>query len=70
MTSPRNKARYCGPACRHAVDKLRDRERKWFSRRTLVGRKKRAYEYQAARQRRRTRQGNISSETPSRAPPT
>jgi len=69
MTSPRNPARYCGPACRHAVRKVRDRERKWLARGTLVGRKKRAYEYQAARHRRRARPGNASAKAPSRAPP-
>jgi hypothetical protein len=69
MTSPRNQARYCGPACRHAFRNVLDRERKWLWRGTLVGRKKRAYEYQAARQRRRAQQGNASAKAPSRAPP-
>ena len=49
VTSLRNPARYCGPACRQAVRKVRDRERKWLWRGTLDGRKKRAYEYQTAR---------------------
>ena len=49
MSSPRNPARYCGPACRQAVRNVQDRERKWLSRGTSDGRKKRAIEYQAAR---------------------
>jgi hypothetical protein len=69
MTSPRNQARYCGPACRNAVRNVLDRERKWLWRGTLVGRKKRAYEYQAVRQRRRAQQGDASVTAPSRAPP-
>ena len=52
MTSLRNPARYCCPACRQAVRNVQDRERKWLARGTLDGRKKRAIEYQAARRRR------------------
>ena len=52
VTSPRNPARYCCPACRQAVRNVLDRERKWLSRGTLDGRKKRAIEYQAARRHR------------------
>ena len=52
VNSPRNPARYCCPACRQAVRNVQDRERKWLSRGTLDGRKKRAIEYQAARRRR------------------
>ena len=44
MSSPRNPARYCGPACRQAVRNVQDRERKWLVRGTLDGRKKRAIE--------------------------
>src|SRR5262249_44921860 len=51
VISPRNPARYCGPACRHAVRNVLDRERKWLLRGTLEGRKKRAFEYQAPRRR-------------------
>ena len=40
------------PACRQAVRNVQDRERKWLLRGTLDGRKKRSFEYQAARQRR------------------
>jgi hypothetical protein len=68
-TSPRNPARYCGPTCRHALHNVLDRERKWFVRGTLEGRKKRAFEYQAGRQRRTPRRRKVSALTPSRAPP-
>jgi hypothetical protein len=47
--SSRVRARYCSQTCRQAVHNVRDRERKWRSRGTLDGRRKRAYEYQAAR---------------------
>lgn len=57
QTSVRNAACYCSRACRQAVRNVLDRERKWKSRGTLDGRKKRAYEYQAARQRRRSSAG-------------
>jgi hypothetical protein len=69
VSSARNPARYCCPACRQAVRAVQDRERKWLSRGTLVGRKKRAYEYQAARQRRFARRCDTSTPAPSRAPP-
>jgi hypothetical protein len=69
MTSLRNPARYCCPACGQAVRNVQDRERKWRSRGTLDGRNKRAYEYQAARRRRSPRQRNTSAKAPSRAPP-
>jgi hypothetical protein len=67
-SSTRNKARYCCPACRQAVRNVLDRERKWLSRGTLDGRKKRAIEYQAARRRRAFRHGTVSSPPPSRPP--
>ena len=63
VTSVRNPARYCCPACRQAVRNVQDRERKWLSRGTLDGRKKRAYEYQAARQRRLRRCNTSASVT-------
>jgi hypothetical protein len=69
VTSPRNHARYCGPACRHAVHNVLDRERKWLIRGTLDGRKKRTFEYQAARRRRPLRRRTRSTPTPVRAPP-
>jgi hypothetical protein len=69
VSSPRNPARYCGPACRQAVRNVQDRERKWLPRGTLDGRKKRAIEYQAARRRRAFRPGHILNPAPSRPPP-
>lgn len=48
--SLRTPACYCSAACRAAVRRVRDRERKWLSRATLAGRIKRGYEYAAARQ--------------------
>jgi hypothetical protein len=69
VISVRNPARYCCPACRRAVRIVLDRERKWRSRGTLDGRKKRAYEYQNALPRRSPRQRNTSALAPSRSPP-
>ena len=68
VISPRNPARYCGTACRQAVRNVQDRERKWHSRSTLDGRKKRAIEYEAARQFRSQRQHSAAA-VPPRAPP-
>lgn len=45
--------RYCSPACRHALQRVLDRERKWLRRKTAVGRYKRRLEYQARRTARR-----------------
>ena len=42
-------ARYCCPACRQALRRVRDRERKWRQRGTYHGRRARQQEYQAAR---------------------
>lgn len=42
-------ARYCGEECRRDVARVRDRERKWLSRKTLAGRFKRHLEYEAWR---------------------
>ncbi len=67
--SPRNPARFCGPSCRQAFHNVLDRERKWLSRGTLDGQKKRTYEYQAARQQRLAPHPTSTTETPSRAPP-
>jgi len=47
--SLRTPAHYCSAACRAAVRRVYDRERKWLSRATLAGRIKRGYEYAAAR---------------------
>lgn len=49
VASVRNPARYCSHACRQALRNVQDRERKWLSRGTLDGRKKRAHEYRAVR---------------------
>jgi hypothetical protein len=69
MSSVRNPARYCCPVCRQAVRNVQDRERKWLSRGTLDGRRKRAYEYRAARQRRSAQPDKVSAPAPVRAPP-
>jgi hypothetical protein len=69
VNSPRNPARFCGPACRQALRNVHDRERKWVTRGTLEGRKKRAYEYQAARRRRLARCPHTAADAPSRDPP-
>jgi hypothetical protein len=66
VNSPRNLARYCCPTCRQAVRNVLDRERKWHSRGTLDGQKKRGIEYQAAQGRRAFRQGRVSVPLPSR----
>ncbi len=42
-------ASYCGDDCRTAMNRVRDRERKWLLRKRLAGRIKRRLEYQAAR---------------------
>jgi hypothetical protein len=68
-TSIRNQARYCCAACRQAVRNALDRERKWRSRGTLDGRKKRAIEYQAAQRRRAFRHAPVINPPPSRPPP-
>jgi hypothetical protein len=51
------------------MQNVRDRERKWLVRGTLDGRKKRTYEYQAARQQRRTQHPHAATGSPLRAPP-
>lgn len=57
-------ARYCGPACRQAVQRVLDRERKWLRRNTPAGRCKRRLEYQT----RRTARGVAVAEPPRHAP--
>ena len=52
VKSGRNQARYCCEACREAVRRVRDRERKWQFRGTFRGRRARVREYEAARARR------------------
>jgi hypothetical protein len=69
VSSPRILARYCCPACRQAVRNVLDRERKWLSRGTSDGRKKRAIEYGTAQRRRLLRQSHIPEPAPPRPPP-
>lgn len=52
--SGRSQARYCCAACRQAVQRVLDRERKWQVRGTFRGQRAREQEYQAARARRCT----------------
>lgn len=54
-TSARAPADYCGDECRRAMRRVRDRERKWKSRKTKAGRLKRRLEYQEARAKYRQR---------------
>jgi hypothetical protein len=68
VNSLRNRARYCCPACRQAVRNVLDRERKWFSRNTSDGRKRRAIEYEAARRRRLLQQGYVLNPPPPQPP--
>lgn len=67
--SIRNQARYCCASCRQAVCNVLDRERKWRSRETLDGRKKRAIEYQAAQRRRAFRHAPVANPPPSQPAP-
>ena len=69
VTSRRNPARYCCATCRQAVRDVRDRERKWLSRSTPDGRKKRAIEYEAARRNRSLRQRATAADVLPRPPP-
>jgi hypothetical protein len=69
VISLRNPARYCCAACRQAVCNVRDRERKWHSRSTLDGQKKRDIEYEAARRNRSLPQQITAADVPPRAPP-
>jgi hypothetical protein len=65
----RNQARYCCAACRQALRRVLDRERKWRIRGTFRSRRLRAQEYQAAHKRGGARQPDTTSTTPSRPPP-
>jgi hypothetical protein len=67
--SGRNQARYCCSACRQAVRRVLDRERKWRCRGTFQGRRAREQEYQAARARRRGQQPDPVSATSAPAAP-
>ena len=69
LKSGRNQACYCCSACRQAVRRVVDRERKWRCRGTFQGRRARAQEYQAARARRRTDQHDTADARPPRPPP-
>jgi hypothetical protein len=69
VISLRNLARYCGTACRQAVRNVQDRERKWLSRGTSDGQKKRVIEYEAACRNRSLRQQTTAAGVPPRAPP-
>jgi hypothetical protein len=68
LNSIRNPARYCCAACRQAVRHVLDRERKWRSRGTFKGRRKRAYEYRAAREQQSRRQRDASGAASSGLP--
>lgn len=57
--SPRTPAFYCSAACRTAVRRIHDRERKWLTRATLAGRIKRRLEYEGARRQRMGQSGDI-----------
>jgi len=65
----RNQARYCCPACRQALRRVLDRERKWQWRGTFQGRRRRAQEYQAARARRGAEHHGTASAPSPRPPP-
>ena len=52
LKSMHKPACFCSPACRQAVRRVLDRERKWRFRGTFQGRKARAQEYATARARR------------------
>lgn len=68
--SGRSQARYCCPACRQAVRRVVDRERKWQLRGTFRGRRAREREYQAARARRGNKQPHTFSATSASTAPT
>jgi hypothetical protein len=65
----RNQACYCCSACRQAVRRVLDRERKWRWRGTFQGRRARVQEYQAARARRRGQPPDTGSATSTPAAP-
>jgi hypothetical protein len=69
VKSGRNQARYCCAACREAVRRVRDRERKWQFRGTFRGRRAREQEFQAARARRCHKQHDTVNATPAPAAP-
>ena len=62
-------SRYCCDACRQAVRRVLDRERKWQCRGTFRGRRRREQEYQAARTRRGSNQHHAAGMMQPRPPP-
>jgi hypothetical protein len=69
LKSVHKPACFCSPACRQAVRRVLDRERKWRLRGTFPGRRARAQEYAAARARRSEQHHHTASATPPRPPP-
>ena len=69
VKSIRNRGCFCSPACRQAVRRVLDRERKWRSRSTLRGRRPRISACQAARAQRCKQQHDTPRATPARASP-
>ena len=67
LKSGRSQAHYCCWACRQAVRRVVDRERKWQFRGTFGGRRAREQEYQTARARRCQQQADTVNATS--APP-
>ena len=67
--SGRNQAKYCCPACRQALHRVLDRERKWLKRGSFQGCRAREREYSTARARRRGQPRASASGTSPRAPP-
>ncbi len=65
----RNQASYCCSACRLAVRRVLDRERKWEWRGTFQGRQARTQEYKAAHTRRSAGPLGPAPTTPPRPPP-
>ena len=70
LKSGRSQACYCCSACRQAVRRVLDRERKWLLRGTFRGRRAREQEYQAARTRRSGQQHDpTNAMSPRPSPP-
>ena len=67
--SPCAPASYCGDACRGAMNRARDRERKCLLRKRPAGRIKRCLEYEAARLKRRLGRGLLDGSAASRPSP-
>jgi hypothetical protein len=64
----RSQALYCCWACRQAVRRVEDRERKWLFRGTFRGRRAREREYQAARARRKQQPDTVKATSAPPAP--